>query len=324
MDCARAALRLGARQVTLYIRKTEEDLQVTREEILETKREGVAMTGLVSTLAIRGDERVTGLHLVRNRISADRSAGKKAVPIEGSEFEVEADTVIAAVGQRPASDLLASLAIGGAAIERSTGVTKRPGLFLAGDFLGGASTVIGAIGHGRNVAVACDHYLMGRVRRERAVVSGPAEDTDRERGWDFLPRVPMPTVGLYERLSDVEREVETGYAVDGGAEEAKRCYLCDLRYKIHVPDCIYCRYCIDVCPRDCIHLAADVASDASESNERIVRTRKWNHVAGIVIDSDRCIRCGECLRICPTQCIHVTHVRLADRLVVDRGVRRAG
>lgn len=324
MDCARSALRLGARRVTLYIRKTEEDLKVTREEILETKREGVEFVGLVSTVKLLGKGSVSGVRFVRNRLSGVRGEGKKAVPIEGSEFEVRADTVIAAVGQKPAA--LQDWPGRGKApkFNPENGSCNIAGLFLAGDFLGGASTVISAIGHAQKVAVECDRFLMGRTRRRMVVSSRPAGDTDRERAWDFIPRVEMPTLELPQRLEGLDREVETGYTPGQAEEEARRCYLCHLRYTIHIPDCIYCRYCIDVCPRECIHLVTEIPPPGDAEGLRMTKTSRWSDVAAIFIDSDRCIRCGECLRICPTRCIHVTKVTLANSLVMQDGDGNAG
>jgi len=314
MDCSRSSLRLGAEDVRIYTLETEEDLTVTREEILETKREGVKLQSLVTAVEILGTDRVEGVRFMRNRYGSGEGGGKMPEPIEDSDFEVEADTVIAAIGQKPEKDLAGAGLDDSPEFDRETGAGSLPGLFGAGDFLLGASTVIQAIGHGRRVATEVDAYLTGRRRREKVVVIEPSEDTHRKRAWDFLPRTHMPTLKIAERFDPPEAEVETGYTEELGGTESQRCYLCNLKYEIHIPDCIYCRWCIDLCPRDCIDLAADL--DPGDTGAGTIQwTKDWSRVAGIVIDSDRCIRCGECLRICPTQCIHVTSVNLREELV---------
>ncbi|RLB55510.1 MAG: hypothetical protein DRI90_19410 [Deltaproteobacteria bacterium] len=178
----------------------------------------------------------------------------------------------------------------------------------------GASTVIEAIGHGRRVAERVDHFLMGRTIRQAVIAGEPAETTHRPRSWDFLPRQHLPTLPLTERLDDSNAEVETSYPPDLGQAQSRRCYLCNLKYEIDIPHCIYCRWCIEACPRACIHLVAEVSSGAQARGDGLRRTTKWNEVAGIVIDADRCIRCGECYRVCPTRCISVTRVDLVERL----------
>ncbi|MBM4396783.1 MAG: FAD-dependent oxidoreductase [Deltaproteobacteria bacterium] len=313
MDCARSALRLGAAEVSVHLRTTEDELAVTREEVLETRREGVRFESLRSAVEVLGGGRVEAVRFRRNRLGTAKGVARKvAVPIEGSEFTVEADTVIAAIGQAPDAREFA----GGnhpPRFDRATGACEVPRLYGAGDFVAGASTVIEAIGHARRVATAVDAMLTGRVRRRTVVSVEPAADTHRKRSWDFLRRGDAPLLPVPERMTPPDAEVELGLPDEAAEAEGRRCYLCDLKYEIRVRDCIQCRWCIDVCPRDCIHLASGVGPGG-----KIRRTTKWNEVAAVVIDNDRCIRCGNCLRICPTRCIHVSRTRLEDRLVEVR------
>lgn len=305
MDCSRSALRLGATQVINYIRRTEEEFVVTKEEVLEAKKEGVKICALVSPIKILGNETVEGIQFIRNRLVAGNGGfGKRPMPIEDSEFSHEADTVIVAIGQGP--DLTPVWGQEPIA-HNERGESGEPGLFLAGDCCQGASTVIEAIGHAQKVASACDTFLMGKQRSQWTVTCSAASDTSRKRTWDFIPPTPMPTLALPARLASATAEVETGFSQEQTGSEASRCYLCNLRYTIHVQECIYCRWCIDRCPRNCIHLSSDMGGDGGPP-DLIRKTSKWNETAAIIIDSERCIRCGECLRICPTQCIHVTEI----------------
>ena len=323
MDCARTCRRLGVEHVTICILNVEEDLTVTRDEVLETKREGIRFLSLVSAMEILGEKTVEAVRFKRNRFGGTRGqSGRTVIPIHGSEFTVSADMVIAAIGQRPESTVF-SRQNAPLKFDRESGIASIPGVFLAGDCARGASTVIEAIGHGKKVAVNVDSFLMGRTRRRKSVLIETADDTQRKREWDFIGKHHIPSVDVQDRFHPPETEVETGFTPETGLEEAKRCYLCHLKYEIHIPECIYCRWCIDVCPRDCIELALDLDTHPKTDRSRVLKTHRWNETAAIIIDNDRCIRCGECYRICPTQCIHVTRVSLTDQ-PLSRGAEETG
>lgn len=324
MDCARMARRLGAERVSIWIRETEQDLLVTKEEVHEVKVEGIRIGSLSATTAIVGETRVEGIRFARTKLRTDPASGMKLPQsIPDSEFEVPVETVIVAIGQM--SLLGREIGRPGSPVdfEADSGRSSLPGLFAAGDCNGGASTVIEAIAHGRSVADRVDEYLVGERRHRRVVTVEPWRDTHRQREWDFIERAEMPQIGLQCRLADGSAEVEQGFGADLGAEEAKRCYLCGLKYEIHVPDCIYCRWCIDLCPRDCIHLVEGL-DGTDEGHVQLREAKEWNRAAGIVIDNDRCIRCGICLRICPTQCISVAQVSLVDQVTPTGGGQGGG
>ncbi len=128
----------------------------------------------------------------------------------------------------------------------------------------------------------------------------------------------MPTVepvGI--RLDPPDAETELGYTRVQGHEESKRCYLCYLHYEIDIDRCIYCRYCIDVAPRDCIKLVKEVITNDVGAITGFVETTNWRDVNAVVIDNSRCIRCGECLKVCPVSCISVSKVELVERMLAS-------
>jgi NADPH-dependent glutamate synthase beta subunit-like oxidoreductase/ferredoxin len=312
-DCARSAQRLGGEDVIICIRRTEEDLTVTHDEILETKIEGVKIRSLMLSREIIGKTGVEGVEFVRTRPGEKRPDGKRDVSvIPGSEFVLPADTVIVATGQ--VSGPFELPGEGTKEKNRDSLKTTTKGLYITGDYLTGPSTVIQAIAMGRNAAHEIAMDLVGKAFYENTIRMEDAGITDRERAWDFFPREKMPTImPIEKRLSNPRYEVEIGQTLDQAINEAKRCYLCYLHYEIDLDRCIYCRYCVDVAPRDCIKLVKDVKINDVGAVAGFVETTVWQDVNAIVIDNNRCIRCGQCMRVCPVECISVTRVEMVEK-----------
>ncbi|MFC3117372.1 FAD-dependent oxidoreductase [Jhaorihella thermophila] len=311
LDCARVARRLGGQEVTIHLRTTEEYIPVTKDEIQEAKAEGIRFMGLRTPVAFKGEGgRMTAVEFVQNRLGGWRDNGRrKAIPIEGSEFDFECDTVLIAIGQRTAHEFLdTDLELDrwkNAAVD-DRGMTSQVGVFAAGDYVKGASTVIEAVGQGREVARSIDTWLMGKPRRVPAVRIEKVEAPLRKRAWDFIPRTHMPTEDIEERVAHLTEEVERGYDDALAHEEAKRCYLCNLQYKIDIDNCIYCRACIEVAPKNCIKLVEGVEIREDGTYGKLLETSEWDHVGAIWIDNVECIRCGACYEVCPTKCISIT------------------
>ncbi len=312
LDCARVSLRLGAEDVTIHIRTTEEYIPVTKEEIHEAKREGTKILGLRTPVGlITGEDgRLTGVRFAQNRLGGWRAGGRRqALPIEGSEFVEPCDTLLIAIGQKTVNDYLdvaVELDRWGNVKVDADGMTSVAGLYAAGDFVIGASTVVEAVGLGRKTALKMDHWLMGRERRKLVVKIEPVEEPRRDRAWDFIPGQPMPVEPMKSRFDTLTLEAEKGYDQELAVEEAKRCYLCHHKYEIDPDNCIYCRACIEVAPRNCIKLVSGIDIKEDGSYGELEETAEWDRVGAIWIDNNECIRCGACYMVCPTRCISIT------------------
>jgi len=312
LDCARVAKRLGAEDVTIHIRTTEEYIPVTKDEIYQAKREGVNIHGLRTPveLLLDDDGRFCGVKFAQNRLGGWRSGGRRqAIPIDGSEFDEPCDTLLIAIGQKTVTDILdvqVDLDRWGNVRLGQDGMASIPGLFSAGDFVNGASTVVEAVGHARKLSVKMDTWLMGRERRKKVVKISSVDEPLRQRSFDFIPRQEMPTEPINERIQSEVKEVETGYDTDLGLEEAKRCYLCYHKYEIDVDNCTYCRACIEVAPRNCIKMVDGVEIQADGTYGSLQEASEWDKVGAIWIDNNECIRCGACFKVCPTKCISIT------------------
>jgi len=317
MDCARSAARLGADEVKINIRKTEEYMPIDDHEVIEVKYEKIRFYSLVETIKINGTEgRVESVTFCRSRLEYSKTPPyRKSVVIPNSEFTVPADSVIAAIGQKPdLESIFKGSGIDGTPTEPGMAKfeTAMSGVFAAGDCLAGGSNVITAIASGRECALTVDEFLIGKVRKTKVVRQEPVENTDRDRSFDFIEREEMNTLEYPDRISASDNEVETGLTADQAAEEAKRCYLCNLKYEIDIHRCIYCSACIDVAPRDCIRMIEGIDITESGAYGEYREARDWAQTAAIYIDNSKCIRCGKCHEVCPVDCISITKTELIE------------
>ncbi|WP_054935418.1 MULTISPECIES: NADPH-dependent glutamate synthase [Moorella] len=168
MDAARTALRLGAEESYIVYRRSAAEMPARKEEVEHAEEEGVQFHLLTSPVKIYGDDRgvVTGMTCQRFELGEpDASGRRRPVPIPGSEYDMEVDTVVMAIGQGPNPLVLRTTPgleltrKGTIAADEATGATSRKGVFAGGDIVTGAATVILAMGAGKAAARAIDKYL---------------------------------------------------------------------------------------------------------------------------------------------------------------------
>ena len=171
MDAARTALRLGA-EVHVVYRRTEAELPARKEEVHHAMQEGIIFDMLTNPVEIIGNEKgwVSAMKCIKMELGEPDASGRRSpVPVEGSEFEIETDTVIMALGIS-SNPLIAKTTAGlettrrGGIVTDETGETSRPGVFAGGDAVTGAATVILAMGAGRTAAKAIDNYIKNHIK----------------------------------------------------------------------------------------------------------------------------------------------------------------
>ncbi len=242
LDAARTAVRLGAEQVDVYYRRSRAEMPVTEVEFDEAVEEGIRFNFLVSPTRIESRNwKASGLTCTRMALGEPDAGGRRRpMPVEGSEFAVDADTVIAAVGQAPDLSFLPP----DSALERTKWETlvvddnrlstNVNGVFAGGDFVSGPGMVIDAIAAGRRAALAIDKYLRNdtsrvelydlKVKRDS---NGKGEAEDLDDTWETQPRVAMPKLSP-ERSRCTFDEIEKGFTEEVALLEARRCLRCDL------------------------------------------------------------------------------------------------
>jgi glutamate synthase (NADPH/NADH) small chain len=175
MDAARCAKRLGAEEVYIVYRRSEKELPARVEEVEHAKEEGIIFKFLTSPVEILGNEKrfVTGMKCIEMELGEPDASGRRR-PVEkaGSEFMLELDSVIMAIGTSPnplikmTTEGLDTQKWGGIVINEDTGKTSREGVYAGGDAVTGAATVILAMGAGKTAAAGIDEYIQGKNKQK--------------------------------------------------------------------------------------------------------------------------------------------------------------
>ena len=170
MDAARTSLRLGAKEVTIVYRRSRDELPARLEEVHHAEEEGVHFRLLTNPTEVIGNEKgeVIGMQCIKMELGEpDDSGRRRPIPIDGSEFIIDVDTVIVAIGNSPnpiVPQTTPGLEVsrwGTIVIDEESGMTSIPGVFAGGDIVTGAATVISAMGAGKCAARGIHKYLGG-------------------------------------------------------------------------------------------------------------------------------------------------------------------
>jgi formate dehydrogenase (NADP+) beta subunit len=325
VDISLSALRLGAREVNIVCLERRDEMPAALEEIEEAEAEGIRLhPGRGPKRIVGHDGKVTALETLNTKWVFDQNRRFNPAFYEGTESQLECDTIIMAIGQAPRLDFLKpedKVEIsprGLIAVNPQTLMTSAPGVFAGGDCVFGPRLIIDSVADGKRAAVGIDEYLRGKKHPEPMV---EVEILRRHAmPLDFLDisRQAVPMLPL-ERRTGVT-EVEVGYDAQAAMQEAQRCLHCWVNtvfegYEEDGTLCILCGGCVDVCPENCLELVSLDRIQFTDETVQHIRDNQecfgveLNEVAadelGVVTgsamlkDETRCIRCGLCAMRCP-------------------------
>jgi heterodisulfide reductase subunit A len=249
IDAARVANRIGAGEVAIVYRRSRTEMPADKTEVDEAEVEGIAINILVNPVKVLSQNgKVTSIECIRMELGEpDESGRRRPVPIEGSEFTMEVDTVIMAIGQRVNQEMLPDkleyTRFGTIIVDDLTLQTNIDGVFAGGDAVSGPDTVIGAVATGKEAAVSIDRYLRNVDLKE-----GRSEPVERVKNVDKAgivkkARQQMPLLEKDQRGGFPE--VELGFSEESAIEEAKRCLNCGV--------CSECLACVPACEPNAIN-----------------------------------------------------------------------
>ncbi|MBU0734578.1 MAG: FAD-dependent oxidoreductase [Proteobacteria bacterium] len=251
MDAVRTARRLGVREPFIIYRRSFEEMPANEEEIEECKEEGIPIHPLTNPTRIIGQNgKVKAIECLKMALGEpDESGRRRPIPIKGSEFIIEVDGVIPAIGQESDWACLGpecACTLSGWGTVNTDPVTLQtddPDIFAGGDAVTGPRTVIEAIEAGKQAAISMDRFIRGVDLREgRQREWEPVEDVSTE-GYAHLPRTRMPRLDPGKRLNNF-REVQLGFSQDQAVAEARRCISCGI--------CSECYTCVAACKAEAV------------------------------------------------------------------------
>jgi NADH-quinone oxidoreductase subunit F len=239
MDAARVAFRQpDTKSVTVFYRRTRDEMPAYAEEIEAGLAEGIRLEALVAPIEVASENgTLTGVKFIRNELGEpDASGRRRPVAIPGSEFTAELDTLIVAISEQPDLTGIGGLKVtrgGLLAADGESYATSRPGVFAGGDVVSGPNTVINAIATGKNAAMMIRNFLAGRMLKVLPKVKLPSfyiEPVEaHEEDGDEARRVEAPHLAVSERAGSFA-EVELCVSESQARCEAKRCLRCDLDF----------------------------------------------------------------------------------------------
>jgi len=243
IDAARVARRFGAEEVAIVYRRSRAEMPADSGEVDEAEREGIKLNILATPVKVlTRDNRVSGIQCIRMELGEpDASGRRRPVPIKGSEFEMDVDSVIMAVGQGVDKSALPKeleyTSWGTLQVDQVTLQTNIEGVFAGGDVVSGPSDVIAAVAAGKAAAVSIDRHLRGVDLKEGRPEALKRVTDVSKKGVERKERPTMPTLEPSKREGFTE--VELGLDEKTAMEEAQRCLNCGV--------CSECMECVKAC-----------------------------------------------------------------------------
>ena len=255
IDAARIPLRLGAKKVTIFYRRTRAEMPANPEEVEAALEENIEILFLAAPQGVTNENGKVKLECLRMELGEpDASGRRRPVPIEGSEFVSELDTLIAAIGQRTIAYEGFGVALGrnNVVTVGENMMTSREGVFSGGDCVSGPDTVIRAIAAGRKAAEGIDRYLGGAGDISESLVLPEEADRWLEKELPDEEMAKFTHMPVDVRITNFE-EVEYGMEKAVAEADCQRCLQCHVIAPVNdtvlqEAGCQFCGACVDACP----------------------------------------------------------------------------
>ncbi len=275
IDAARICRRLGATTTIVY-RRTIKEMPAIEDEITEAQNEGVKLEYLAAPVGFtKENNHITHMKCIRMELGEPDESGRlRPVPIEGSDFEIPATTVIAAISQEPDFEGFESLIEGRDwfKINEHGEIVKGDGNFFAGGDAVDLALATTAIGHGRLAAQAIDFKLRGLEMPKPPPEPIIESKKIRLDFYDKMDRQEQEALPIEERLADMLAEVNKGLTREQAFEEAKRCMSCGY--------CFGCEQCWIMC-----------------QEHAVIKPKEKGQA--FTFDLGKCNGCDKCAEVCP-------------------------
>lgn len=268
VDAARTARRMGA-DVTILYRRTVAEMPAYEAEVEAAREEGVKIEFLSAPVAISENGEGTTLTCQKMElVQADDSGRPRPVPVEGSEFDLDCNTVITAVGHDLSAEGFEALADQGWIVADSLGQTPAKNVFAGGDAVSGPGLISEAIGAGRKAALGIDAFIRGvkldlpekkEISYEGIPLSGIRHLSECEK----IPRNETGKLAAEKRLANPDAEEAISFSREQAVTESKRCMECgqhEIEYgTLHNEPyfgeiCLACHNCDAICPQGAIEM----------------------------------------------------------------------
>jgi NADPH-dependent glutamate synthase beta subunit-like oxidoreductase/formate hydrogenlyase subunit 6/NADH:ubiquinone oxidoreductase subunit I len=329
IDAARVALRCGAAKVTILYRRSRSEMPALAEEVEDACDEGIDLQLLCApTGFLHDDGRLTAVTCIRMELGPLDAGGRpQPIPVKGSDFVIQCDALIPAVGQQVDTSFLSTLSTDIVTAKRliktdpKTLATSLPGVFAVGDAVLGAASVIEAIATGHAAARSIHNYLCGNSLNEHLSIAAVPE-------LSLVPQTPEKKQRIeYQRLDHEKRrrsfeEIHTSYTESEAIAEAQRCLRCG--------PCAECVSCVGVCGNNQLLIVPVTAIDTPQLpapwhllrvtapvHETVMNqplttltldNKEYNALAfTAIINEEYCYGCGRCEQVCGYHAIRVAY-----------------
>lgn len=315
IDAARAALRLGAKEVHVVCLESESEMPAHRYEVDEAIAEGIVIHNSKGPKAIVGrDGRVTGLQVLDVLSVFDKDGRFNPVLLENTEAVIPGETVILAIGQqvdRHAFALDPELELTPAGTIKTspdTLETSIPGVFAGGDAVFGPRIAIDSIANGKRAAKSIMQFLDHEGISDTSYHFQKLDTGTYQMPDDYerIPRTAVPQISSDRRVGFAE--VELGYTEPQAELEASRCLKCNINTIFDSTKCILCGGCVDVCPMDCLRLVRQERMSLHQEPSPLSPSADTPPRFAILKDETVCIRCALCAKRCPTDAITMERI----------------